>query len=180
MLLPTESPTRITGIPAWSRICAVGKSYAVSMTKRSPRCLKARTSRVVTDMGSRLLPSARRSSGSVYAGVGGPRADPDVRGGAYDARRCRTGRKAAPTRGRGTLRGGARGPGPGGVRGRRGGGGGVGGGGEGGDRQGGGGGQGAPRAGGGAARRGRARGGAGGRRGGGPARGGGGGGGPGG
>src|SRR5437763_16586739 len=43
------------------------------MTKRSPRCLKARTSRVVTDMGSRLLPSARRSSGSVYVRRPDPR-----------------------------------------------------------------------------------------------------------
>src|SRR5919106_6247775 len=47
-LLPTESPTRITGMPASSRIRAVGKSYAVSIGNRRPSAFQVAKSWIVT------------------------------------------------------------------------------------------------------------------------------------
>ena len=46
--MATESPTSSTGMPASSRIRAVGKSYAVSIANRFPSAFHARRSWIVT------------------------------------------------------------------------------------------------------------------------------------
>src|SRR5438270_3731101 len=57
MTCASESPTSRTGTPASSRIWAVGKSYAVSITNFSPRALYAARSWIETDIAG--SPSSR-------------------------------------------------------------------------------------------------------------------------
>src|SRR6266581_252236 len=83
----SESPTRMTGTPASSRILAVGKSYAVSMMNRSPRSLNLRRSRMVNDMGlappftecTALRQEVYPGSGRIRQDTGAPKVPSDVR-----------------------------------------------------------------------------------------------------